>query len=275
MTILRQALLYPVKLIFAAALLFANVYLLSLLLTILEHHKVSVPFYTDDMPQIHRSVADTTSRWSSQIASIRMPDVTIPHFSPPEFRMPRITLAKKPQPLPTIVQHPPGTIVASASQPIATSKVKPPSAPPKLKPKPKPKPFVATSPARWPLNGVITTEFGEPHWPYQGTHTGIDISSHNPAGGAAITPFKAGRVAQVVYSDYGLGNRVILDHGGITSVYAHLSSITVREGQAVRPGNVLGHEGSTGTATGTHLHFEVRKNGIPINPRGFLTGNPR
>lgn len=127
----------------------------------------------------------------------------------------------------------------------------------------------------WPIKGVVTTEFGTPHRPYQPTHTGIDISSHLPSGRASVTPFTEGVVTQVVHARSGLGNHIIIDHGnGITSYYAHLFSITVKEGQMVKPGDIIGYEGRTGIATGPHLHFEIRQNNVPINPRKFIPNDP-
>lgn len=127
----------------------------------------------------------------------------------------------------------------------------------------------------WPLHGRVTTEFGVPHWPYQPTHSGIDISTGNYSGVALIKPFRAGRVIETVYSDYGLGNHVVVDHGnGISSVYAHLKTIAVHEGQEVSQNTTLGTEGSTGASTGPHLHFEVRINGQATDPRQFVYGQP-
>jgi murein DD-endopeptidase MepM/ murein hydrolase activator NlpD len=127
----------------------------------------------------------------------------------------------------------------------------------------------------WPLNGTVTTEFGVPHRPYQPRHTGIDISSYSRSGGASITSFRTGVVIDVIQSRHGLGNHVIIDHGrGLTSYYCHLSSITAKKGQSVKPGDIIGREGSTGTSTGPHLHFEIHEDNIPVNPRKYIDGNP-
>ena len=125
----------------------------------------------------------------------------------------------------------------------------------------------------WPMTGDLTTLFGVPHWPYQPLHTGLDISDGKPSGVTPIKPFKPGRVIDTVYSYSGLGNTVILDHGnGMTTVYAHLSSISVQIGQAVDHTTVLGLQGSTGASTGPHLHFEIRLHGEPVNPLPYLKG---
>lgn len=127
----------------------------------------------------------------------------------------------------------------------------------------------------WPLNGIVTTEFGVPHYPWQRTHSGIDISSARSAGTAPVTAFRAGTVIETIYSYSGYGNHVAIDHGnGVTSLYAHLSSIAVSRGQVVQSGDILGREGSTGASTGAHLHFEIKVNGQPVNPRGHIPGSP-
>lgn len=127
----------------------------------------------------------------------------------------------------------------------------------------------------WPIHGEITTQFGVPHWPYQHTHTGLDITDHQPAGVTPIKPFRPGRVIDAVASRSGLGNHVIVDHGnGVTSVYGHLNSISVQVGQNVDLNTTLGFEGTTGLSTGTHLHFEIRVNGQAADPRQFIPGQP-
>jgi murein DD-endopeptidase MepM/ murein hydrolase activator NlpD len=135
----------------------------------------------------------------------------------------------------------------------------------------------ASNPAgpAWPLSGRVTAAFGVPHWPFQPTHTGIDISTGQPAGTMPVTPFRPGKVIAAIHSSHGFGNHVILDHGsGVTSVYAHLDSISVQTGQEAGMGTVLGKEGTTGLSTGPHLHFEIRVNGQATNPRQFIGGNP-
>lgn len=149
---------------------------------------------------------------------------------------------------------------------------------PALQPSPQPAPVPAptnTAAAIWPIHGHITTPFGVPHWPYQPTHSGVDISSGKPSGVMPVVPFKPGVVAEAVHSYSGLGNRVVVDHGGgIVSVYGHLASISVQAGQSVRQDSVLGYEGSTGASTGTHLHLEIRANGQTVDPRQFISGQP-
>ncbi len=124
----------------------------------------------------------------------------------------------------------------------------------------------------WPATGVVTLEFGESDLPYQVMHTGIDIA--NPQGkiGDPVKAFMTGRVIYAGEISWGYGKHVIIDHGNnITSIYAHLNSISVTENQEIETGQIIGMEGSTGWSTGPHLHFEVRAYGIPVNPRDFLS----
>lgn len=119
-----------------------------------------------------------------------------------------------------------------------------------------------------PLKGIITNEFGEPQPPFYLHHSGIDIASKK---GDPITPFMPGKVIYAGEIFWGFGKHVIVDHGdNITSLYGHLDKIAVQNGQEVKPGDVIGLEGSTGWSTGPHLHFEVRVFGIPVNPNIFI-----
>jgi murein DD-endopeptidase MepM/ murein hydrolase activator NlpD len=135
--------------------------------------------------------------------------------------------------------------------------------------------YASVSTAVWPMHGRVTTEFGVYHRPYQATHTGIDITSARPSGETAVTTFREGTVVHVVHSSISFGNHVIIDHGsGMTSLYGHLADISVAVGQHVMPGETIGHEGSTGASTGTHLHFEIQLKGRAVNPRQYAPGNP-
>lgn len=116
----------------------------------------------------------------------------------------------------------------------------------------------------WPVEGPISSYYG-PRW---GTvHEGIDIAV--PVG----TPVRAAAGGTVVYTGaYGAyGLLVIIDHGnGITTRYGHNSRILVTVGERVERGDVIAKSGNTGRSTGPHVHFEVRKNGRPLNPLGYL-----
>lgn len=118
-----------------------------------------------------------------------------------------------------------------------------------------------------PVSGGITSGFGMRFHPilhrYR-MHTGVDFAA------SSGTPIRAAAGGEVVMASYmrGYGNTVVIDHGGgVTTLYAHCSALLVREGQTVRQGQVIARVGSTGLSTGPHLHFEVRQNGTPVNPR--------
>jgi len=116
----------------------------------------------------------------------------------------------------------------------------------------------------WPVQGVLTSGFG-PRWGRM--HTGIDIAA--PAG----TPIHVAKAGDVIYAGWlnGYGNTVVVDHGdGIATLYGHQSRIGSTEGQTLNQGDVLGFVGSTGHSTGNHLHFEVRIDTKPVNPRPYL-----
>jgi septal ring factor EnvC (AmiA/AmiB activator) len=122
----------------------------------------------------------------------------------------------------------------------------------------------------WPASGPITSPFGmrnDPNGRGFRMHTGIDIGAPM---GATITASAGGRV---IYAGWegGYGNTIIIDHGGQTStLYGHCSQIFVAEGQDVQRGQAIGAVGATGDATGPHLHFEIRINGVPIDPSSRL-----
>jgi len=116
----------------------------------------------------------------------------------------------------------------------------------------------------WPVNGPITSPFG-PRW--GSFHPGIDIGV--PTG----TPIHAAAAGTVIYCGWeqGYGNFVVLDNGGnLATAYGHQSSIAVTCGQHVDQGAIIGFTGCTGTCYGPHLHFEVRINGSPVDPMGYL-----
>ena len=120
----------------------------------------------------------------------------------------------------------------------------------------------------WPLNGLITSHFGiRTLGGRRDYHTGIDIDGHS---GASIRAAESGKVSFSGYIN-GYGNVVIIDHaGGYSTVYAHSASNLVKEGQNVKKGEIICKLGSTGNATGSHLHFEIRENGRPVNPLSYL-----
>jgi murein DD-endopeptidase MepM/ murein hydrolase activator NlpD len=122
----------------------------------------------------------------------------------------------------------------------------------------------------WPVNGPVTSGFGwriHPILGYKKFHTGIDI------GVGYGVPIRAADGGTVIYATWmgGYGNVIIVDHGnGLSTLYAHQSSLAVGTGARVSRGQTIGYVGSTGFSTGPHLHFEVRVNGNPVDPMGYL-----
>lgn len=118
---------------------------------------------------------------------------------------------------------------------------------------------------QWPLKGAINSPFGDDRGDH--IHAGIDIDA---AVGTSCFPGKAGTVAFAGVAT-GYGNVVYLDHGnGFSSRYGHLSQIDVNNGQKISRDFRLGKSGNTGTSTGPHLHFEIRKGGVAVDPMGYL-----
>ena len=121
---------------------------------------------------------------------------------------------------------------------------------------------VATGSFVWPTQGRITQNFV---W----YHTGLDIAN---SAAPDILAADAGTVVVAGWPDnYGYGNRIVIDHGnGYKTRYAHMSAFYVKVGQRVSRGDAIGRMGNTGRSTGTHLHFEVIRNGVNINPLSVL-----
>lgn len=129
---------------------------------------------------------------------------------------------------------------------------------------------LALTPTLTPVAGVLTAGFGVRSDPFTGRqefHTGIDISTS--AGGRVVSP-ASGTIVRVGWEN-GYGRVVEIAHGfGIRTLYAHLESTRVAEGQRVRRGDVVGLVGSTGRSTGPHLHYEVQVGGRPANPLDYV-----
>ena len=116
----------------------------------------------------------------------------------------------------------------------------------------------------WPVNGTFTSPFGQ-RWGR--LHAGIDIAA--PSG----TPIRAADSGTVVLagSQGGYGNYTCVAHSGsLSTCYAHQSAFATSTGANVSQGQVIGYVGNTGNSTGAHLHFEVRINGSPVDPMGYL-----
>lgn len=132
--------------------------------------------------------------------------------------------------------------------------------------------YVGTGKFTWPAPGYkrVTSDYGMRYHPIlkvRKLHTGIDIGAPS---GAKVMAADSGKV---IYrgSLGGYGNVIIIDHGGgISTLYAHMSAFVAKNGQQIERGEQVGKVGSTGWSTGAHLHFEVRKNGTPVNPHSYV-----
>lgn len=128
-----------------------------------------------------------------------------------------------------------------------------------------PVPSIGTGEFIQPFYGLITSRFGQER---NRNHQGLDIAGET---GEPILAADNGVVAVAEYNDNGYGNLVIIDHNnGFVTYYAHLHEIDVKEGDVVQKGETVGLLGNTGRSTGPHLHFEVREDGVPINPETYL-----
>jgi murein DD-endopeptidase MepM/ murein hydrolase activator NlpD len=130
--------------------------------------------------------------------------------------------------------------------------------------------LAAATPSIWPAEGWLTDSFGRRKDPFTGEpeyHTGLDISADK---GEPVYATANGTVDTAAASG-SYGNMVVINHGfGISTRYAHLDHFNVRPGQTVRRGDVVGFAGSTGRATGDHVHYEVLVYGRQLNPLQFL-----
>jgi len=130
----------------------------------------------------------------------------------------------------------------------------------------------AQTPDLWPVQGYISSPFGWRSNPFGGGgyefHTGIDIVAYY---GAPIRAAADGTVEDAGWNSGGYGIWAEIYHRDhIETVYGHLSEVIVKAGDKVKKGQVIGYEGSTGVATGPHLHFEIRVSGTPIDPLEYL-----
>jgi murein DD-endopeptidase MepM/ murein hydrolase activator NlpD len=130
--------------------------------------------------------------------------------------------------------------------------------------------LLASTPSIWPARGWVTSDFGtriDPYTAERKMHQGMDIATphgqpiHSPSDGTVV----------FIGTEGGYGKVLVVDHGyGVKTRYGHLSEIHVRLGDRVTRGDKVASVGNTGRSTGPHLHYEVRVNGIPENPRKFI-----
>lgn len=129
---------------------------------------------------------------------------------------------------------------------------------------------LAAMPAIWPVEGYLTSRFGGRPSPFSGRgefHKGLDISAR------IGTPVQAPAKGVVVFAavDGAYGNSVVIQHGaGISTRYAHMQRIALKEGQTVKRGDLVGTVGNTGRSSGPHLHYEVRLNGVNVDPMRYI-----
>lgn len=129
---------------------------------------------------------------------------------------------------------------------------------------------LARLPSESPVHAAINSPFGSRQSPWTGErefHRGVDIAAHEGV------PVRAPARGDVVFTggrgDYGL--TVIVEHGaGVRTLYGHLSRVSVRQGERIERGQIVGRSGRTGRSTGVHLHYEVQVSGRPVDPRPFL-----
>lgn len=130
--------------------------------------------------------------------------------------------------------------------------------------------LLASTPSIWPTRGFITSGFGYRRSPYTKTlrmHEGLDIA--NKVGTPIIAP--ADGIVVFAGIEGGYGKLLSIDHGyGITTRYGHLDSILAKEGDKVKRGEKIGTIGQTGLTTGPHVHYELRVNGVPVNPKNYI-----
>lgn len=130
--------------------------------------------------------------------------------------------------------------------------------------------LVNATPSGWPARGWLTSVFGMRNSPFTGKekmHEGLDIAART---GTDIMVTADGVVSRVATAA-GYGKLVVVDHGyGYRTYYGHNSKIYVKVGDRVKKGDVIAAVGNTGISTGPHVHYEVRVNGVPVNPKNYL-----
>lgn len=130
--------------------------------------------------------------------------------------------------------------------------------------------LLAAKPSGWPVKGWLTSNFGYRRDPFNGKrkiHEGLDIAART---GTPVIATADGIVSSVK-TEPGYGKMVTIDHGyGYRTLYGHNSKYNVKVGQRVRRGDRIASVGNTGRSTGSHVHYEIRLNGVPVNPHKYL-----
>lgn len=132
------------------------------------------------------------------------------------------------------------------------------------------KSLLASTPSVWPARGWVTSDFGgrlDPYTAHRRMHQGIDIANRH---GSPVVATADG-VVVFAGTEGAYGKVLVLDHGyGVKTRYGHLAEFMAKVGEKVKRGQAIAEMGNTGRSTGPHLHYEVRVNGIPENPRKFI-----
>lgn len=130
--------------------------------------------------------------------------------------------------------------------------------------------LLAAKPLGWPVKGWLTSSFGFRRDPFNGRrkiHEGLDIAART---GTPVVATADGIVSSVK-TEPGYGKMVTIDHGyGYRTLYGHNSKYNVKVGQRVRRGDRIASVGNTGRSTGSHVHYEIRLNGVPVNPQKYF-----
>ena len=130
--------------------------------------------------------------------------------------------------------------------------------------------LLAAKPSGWPVKGWLTSSFGLRHDPFNGKrkmHEGLDVAART---GTSVIATADGIVSSLK-TEPGYGKMVTIDHGyGYRTLYGHNSKFNVKVGQRVRRGDRIASVGNTGRSTGSHVHYEIRLNGVPVNPQKYL-----
>lgn len=130
--------------------------------------------------------------------------------------------------------------------------------------------ILAATPSIWPTEGWISSSFGSRSSPFSSRrefHKGIDIKAKSG------TPIQAPAKGTVTFSGWhgAYGNSIVINHGnGITTRYAHMQKSSLKKGETVSRGDLIGYVGNTGRTTGAHLHYEVMINGVCVNPMQYI-----
>ena len=132
------------------------------------------------------------------------------------------------------------------------------------------KEMLVHTPSIWPATGWVTSGFGFRTDPFTGLtqmHEGLDIS--NRMGTTVVIP--ADGIISDIGNDWIHGKMLVVSHGfGMATSYSHLSKVTARIGQRVKRGDKVAEVGNSGRTTGPHLHYEIKLNGIPVNPMRYI-----